>query len=461
MTLEASKKRKIDKENLQCGYFLERKKRNCRMQRKADSKFCSEHMILSVAENENKDEDRNGLEQQENNVRIPCPNDDRHTIWAKDLEKHLKKCKGITKTAEPWFAEDINSKLRSTSIQVELGDESGIAIFPSDKELYTTYIPILKSLSYPELRLIKCNHPGLDNRMKEVQIKKHAIQQSSLIGYLKTSKLLNSRLHYYLEFGCGKAELSRFVNLSILEDLKKESADIAPSDTIAKQVSYGFGLIDRGVNRMKMDPKIIKDYTEMEFGEQSKPEIHRTRIDIKDLDLDRFMEQFKHAKEQEKKVVCISKHLCGVATDLTLKCMLNSSILDEHGASDFKFQGLLVAMCCRHVCSYDQLLPQSRTYLASKGFADKTSFSILKKMASWAVNGRMEGMTDSEGTEHPSGLTILERESLGQLARRLIDECRLYAIRKLLDQSKYEASIHWYVDREITLENVCLSIKRR
>lgn len=468
MTLEASKKRKIDKENLQCGFFLERKKRNCRMQRRADSKFCSEHLVVSVAESENENKDKNGLEQQENKARVPCPNDDRHTIWAKDLEKHLKKCRGVIRTAEPWFVENINLKLHSDSDsgpadsdQAGLGDEQEIGILMSDKELYCTYIPILKQLSYPELRLVKCNHSGLDNRLKEVQIKKHAIQQSSLIGYLKASNLLSSRQHYYLEFGCGKAELSRFVNLSILEDLKKESADAAASKREAEQVSYGFGLIDRGVNRMKMDPKMIKDYIEMEFDEQSKPEIHRTRIDIKDLDLDRFMKQFEHAKLQEKKVVCISKHLCGVATDLTLKCLLNSSILTGKDTPGFQFQGLLVAMCCRHVCSYDQLLPQSRTYLATKGFADKTSFLILKKMASWAVNGRMEGMKDSEGTEHPSGLTILERESLGQLARRLIDESRLYAIKELLDESKYEASIHWYVDRDITLENVCLNVKRR
>lgn len=438
MTTE-TKKRKVNPSSgnpQQCEFYLEKKKRRCRMQRKADQKYCSEHMYLEVKPE--MDDDKTAEAK-----RIPCPHDGRHTVWAKDLEKHLKKCRAVVVLPEdPWFTKDINVNLKSGEnqrVQEEPEkdqDKTTNTTSLSDSELFGKYIPILSKLNYPVLTLSVSKHAGLDNRLDQVQIKKHAIQQSSLIGNLKRLKLLHGS-NTYMEFGCGKAELSRFVNLSIIED--KAYQPTAPS----------FGFIDRGVNRMKMDSKIVKDYENL----SEKPEIHRSRIDIKNLNLDTFLQQFK---QNHSSVVCISKHLCGAATDLTLKCIFNSKMIDNES-----FSGLLVAMCCRHVCDYSQLLPQSRTYLSKRGFNSTESFQVLKKIASWAVCGRMDNMKDDEGTDHPSGLTILERERLGQLARRLIDESRVYAIEEILGTDNYEVNINWYVESDITLENVYLSIIKK
>lgn len=45
-------------------------------------------------------------------------------------------------------------------------------------------------------------------------------------------------------------------------------------------------------------------------------------IDIKDLDLSK-VQALSDADGKRKKVVALSKHLCGSATDITLKCLIN------------------------------------------------------------------------------------------------------------------------------------------
>ncbi|ODV78190.1 DUF715-domain-containing protein [Suhomyces tanzawaensis NRRL Y-17324] len=402
------------------------------MQRKADHRFCSEHMI-----NESTGE------------RIPCPLDNKHTVWAKDLAIHLKKCNAKQKVEfDIWYEKDLNSGWK------HLENLAPANLEPSTEEAendsFEKHLELLKKIKFDPLPMKILEHSGLNPRISELKNPKHALQQSSLIGNMKQKGLLDSNT-FYLEFGCGKAELSRFVNLCILEDLKTLK--------IAQHGIYGYGLIDRGINRMKMDPKIIKDSRDVDL----EPKVKRTRIDIKDLNLDKFLQD-----TNADKVVGISKHLCGVATDLTLKLLLNSTLLESG-----KFGGVVIAMCCRHVCDYHELLPQSRQYLKMHGFDSMEGFKALKKVVSWAVcgvgraekkdeNGEIERdesleSTGSDSMEH--GLTYHERETLGLTARRLVDESRVHAIKELMKD--YDVEIFNYTERKITLENVCLSIRPR
>jgi Methyltransferase TRM13./U11-48K-like CHHC zinc finger./CCCH zinc finger in TRM13 protein. len=481
------KRRKCLKEREdQCHFFIEKKQRRCAMQRKTNQQFCSEHLMF----------DDGAVNKGE---RIPCPLDNKHTVWTKELEKHLKKCNAKPKSIqEPWFKENLNWNHQHPPSSDQNKDID-------DKALYTKYIPVLRELQFKPLEFKTRHHEGLNGRMSELKNQKHAIQQSSLIANMKEYGLLNGD-NFYVEFGCGKGELSRFVNTCILEDLKtdkkgeevekleklegtekpekleklensKETEKSEETDKLKRPEvtlkltspvldQYGFGFIDRGVNRMKMDSKIIKDALELNIH----PIIKRSRIDIKDLDLDEFVKDVN-----PQSIVGISKHLCGVATDLTLKLLLNSSVLQDQ-----TFSGMLIAMCCRHVCDYQQLLPESRDYLIERGFKTEESFSILKRIVSWAVCGSRDEETRDDETrdetkdetsrdetsqpsretanEHISGLDFEAREELGFIARRLIDESRVHALRQLLKD--HEIHMFWYTDTDVTLENVCLCITK-
>ncbi|EGV60211.1 tRNA:m4X modification enzyme [Yamadazyma tenuis] len=407
-----------------CEYLIPNRTRTCGMQRKQDNKYCSHHMIEGQSE------------------RVPCPLDPKHTVWKQDLSRHLKKCPSLGKDLhDPWYSLNINHKLsnelcaQTSPSQTQLGD--------TEEQLLDEYLPLIREAGeqFTPLRLISSSHEGLSKRLSEKEHQKHPIQQSSLAGNLKTKGLLGPD-NFYIEFGCGKAELSRFLNLCILEEHKSTNS--------TSTNSYGFGLIDRSVNRMKNDPKITKETTIFNAQNQSSlhplhPQVKRTRIDIKDLDLDNFLDGCKC-----ENVVGISKHLCGVATDMTLRSLFNSSVIETQSLN-----GLMIAMCCRHICDYDLLLPFSKEYLAAKGF-NKPSFKVLQKVVSWAVSSIPDSST---GIASQSSLSSAEKTKLGVMARRLIDESRVYALRKMLP-SNYTSEIFWYVDQNITLENVCLCVKR-
>lgn len=408
MTIQETKKRKLDQNVLTCEYILPRKNRRCKMLRKKDAKYCSEHLIH--------DENFNG-------ERIACPFSSSHTVWKKDLKQHMKKCNDRPKeNTNSCYELDFN-KLLNNAENFELANEEE----EENTELIEKYIHILQKIEFESLEFRILHHEGLETRLQEKTNQKHPIQQNSIIANMDLMGLLSNSF-LYLEFGAGKGELLRYLNQCILQQKTECSC------------TYGFGLIDRGKNRLKADSKIISDSETL----QTKPQIKRSKIDIKDLNLDKFLVDLKIDK-----VVAISKHLCGAATDLTLKLILNSTLLLND-----QFGGALIAMCCRHVCSLEQLLPQSRKYLHDHGFTTVQSFNVLKKLVSWAVDKK-------DAQENGIlGLNTHQREEIGLKARRLIDESRVHALKSILND-KYKVEIFWYVQKDVTLENVCLSISRR
>lgn len=405
------KKRKLDTSPLQCEYILPKKNRKCKMLRKqtSTSKYCPEHQVLESTDNN----------------RIACPLDPTHSVWENELEKHLIKCNKYKLEnepySEPWFKQNHNS----------ISDDKHYSTLDIDykdwvSKVEEAYEMMLNKGVKSEIDFEVKRDPGVAERFSQVTNQKHIVQQASLIGHLKDNNL-DSGCNY-VEFGCGRAELSRYLSQSQMSE-NKQAVD--------------YLLIDRSPVRMKLDGKIVKDW---EYGSGTKcPLVKRIKIDIRDLDLDKALEQF------EGKYAGISKHLCGCATDLTLQCIMNSDIAS--------FAGLVVAMCCRHVCRYDYFLAESKQFLASVFDKDvdlAMAFKVLTKLVSWATNGRREDMKDTD-IQASSGLSVSQREKVGLKARRLIDESRVYA----LQQKGFNARICHYVDKSVSLENVCLIVTQK
>ena len=114
--------------------------------------------------------------------------------------------------------------------------------------------------------------------------KKHGAQQISIASHLRRQGLLEARF-CYVEFGAGKGGLSH-------------TLAAATSDTAAHI------LIDRGNPRMKDD------------RHHRRPGYTRHRVDIAHLALSGLQPQIAG-----KPVVGVGKHLCGAATDLSLRCL--------------------------------------------------------------------------------------------------------------------------------------------
>uniref|UniRef100_A0A673UTS4 tRNA:m(4)X modification enzyme TRM13 n=1 Tax=Suricata suricatta TaxID=37032 RepID=A0A673UTS4_SURSU len=80
-----------------CSYYVEKKKRFCRMVVAVGKRFCGEHAGAAEEENARK--------------RILCPLDPKHTVYEDQLAKHLKKCNSREKPKPDFFIQDINAGL--------------------------------------------------------------------------------------------------------------------------------------------------------------------------------------------------------------------------------------------------------------------------------------------------------------------------------------------------------------
>ncbi|CEP62402.1 tRNA:m4X modification enzyme LALA0_S05e04852g [Lachancea lanzarotensis] len=421
---------------LQCKFFLTQKKRRCGMTRKADLEYCSEHLNL-VNHEAGSGKGR----------RIACPIDPRHSVWEKDVTRHIRKCNTAKKNVEPvdcpWYKLNYNWKSPSPDVSPDAVENATVLQAISvlnqchDDRFIDTPLPLV----------VKRNESVESQRFPQLSgFKKHALQQSSLIQHL-IENLMASTTHgtNFIEFGCGRAEFSRYVNRG-LYDNHSQTKNLPQSKFI---------LIDRASNRMKFDSKFKDDYDELYSSDnvtESRvyPVIERKKIDIKDFYIDNLL----HG--DDRPAVAISKHLCGVATDLTIACCLNSEVLH---LKQNKLRGMVIAMCCRHVCDAQQYVnrPFIEDMLLDKApISYSDFFNSLKKIASWAVCGRKPGTSDNDVGNHFTDLPVCEREKLGEKARRIIDEGRAEYLR----QNGYEATLVKYIDPEVSLENVAMIVNR-
>ncbi|CAL9728043.1 tRNA:m(4)X modification enzyme Trm13p [Monosporozyma unispora] len=395
---------------LQCNYFIKKKNRQCGMTRKQGREYCSEHCILDDEE------------------RVPCPLDPNHTVNKFKLNKHLQKC-------NKFKLRHLNDKMSFYKFNLNQLDES-VDKFKLNIELT---IDLLDKLNKSNKFLFiptqsKENKFMSNTRFTNLQNQKHAIQQSSLIQNLLEFKLQNNKNnkknknYNLIEYGCGRAEFSRYF-IQVFQSMSININNLI--------------LIDRASNRLKFDSKIISD------SQNTPPTIKRVKIDIKDLYIDDLLQ------DNNIRNIIISKHLCGVATDLTLRSIKNNPILNS------SIDSICIAMCCRHVCHPDQyinkpfiqnILDQYDSPLSYNDF-----FYTLTKLCSWATNGKRTNIQqDCDLVEIYPGnfITIKQREDFGIMARQIIDQGRLEWVKSNIPNSK--ASLIKYVSKDISLENVAL-----
>ncbi len=110
-------------------------------------------------------------------------------------------------------------------------------------------------------------------------------------------------------------------------------------------------------------------------------------MDIKDLDLG----QVEAVKGRG--YVGVGKHLCGAATDMALRCMVNHK--QRSGVSGCGLRGVVIALCCHHRCTWGQLVGSE--FMLQLGFTPE-DFDILSRMTSWAVCGRRPPAHEEEKT---------------------------------------------------------------
>ena len=199
-------------------------------------------------------------------------------------------------------------------------------------------------------------------------------------------------------------------------------------------------LIDKASHRHKKDNKI-----------EDKELSERIRADIADLNLKKL-----DMIDKCKKMVVVSKHLCGVATDLAFRCIVNGNKdLDE---TSKPIEAFLIALCCHHKCEWKNFVGQN---IFLENDLGEEEFDIVSKMSGWAVCGTGKSRQKTEACEDDArapdeinkyGLTKAQQTETGYMAKRIID----YARTKYMEENNFKCSMNYYVADKITLDNVCL-----
>ncbi|XP_035871689.1 tRNA:m(4)X modification enzyme TRM13 homolog isoform X2 [Phyllostomus discolor] len=224
----------------------------------------------------------------------------------------------------------------------------------------------------------------------------------------------------------------------------------------------------------------------------------RLQIDIQHLCLNKI----PVLSREKLPVVGIGKHLCGVATDLALRCLVGaggargedgsgepSAKRRKDGRADGEARtaaeegrggpapapwsppvaGIVIALCCHHRCDWRHYV--GREHFRALGLG-ALEFHYFQRMSSWATCGlrgaARRGGPSADGEEHdgaghpvtdgraespPGSLTAEEKEDIGRLCKLLIDHGRAEYLRR----HGFRPALQYYTEPGVSPENVLLT----
>ncbi|KAG9323910.1 hypothetical protein KVV02_006276 [Mortierella alpina] len=496
----------------QCHFLILGKNKYCSLTAKLGFKFCGEHSMLEEAASPNAEAAADGSEAKTIRKRIPCPFDPSHTAWADDLKAHLFKCNARPKDNPAQFSLDINlsmprpetassspsasSSETTTAISTTSSNGKSEVLTALSQDQLMSLIKKIQDLHakyVPEIRKEVLDHPALDERKKTVKNIKHAHQQASLLGHMKQRDMLNDPTTCYVEFGAGRGELSNYLKIAVDDH---GTATFVLVDRTPPRNKFDSAILGREdikslVKRHTMD---IKDLVLAEVPEVRR-DVTATQRELPVKDIPAITEaqeggsneskaekddaQKEYEYVEKKPVVALSKHLCGGATDITLKCLMNYQQTEsKHSPLASPVKGVLIALCCHQLCQH--YMYPNQAFLKEIDISAE-EFVYLTRMSSWAVcvnqfkpektealedkqtsssstiggddEHRIEA--DSELEELGSHIPTLDsqaRERLGLQCKRLLDIGRV----RYLQEHGFDAELVYYVDKDTSLENLAL-----
>ncbi|KAJ8446450.1 hypothetical protein Cgig2_019343 [Carnegiea gigantea] len=337
---------------------------------------------------------------------------------------------------------------------------------------------------------------------------KHVLQQASILGNLEDFGVLNDSdqtlakeqgecpgSHYsendipaVVEFGAGRGYLTQILadcygikkvflverksyKLKADRSLRQKESLVLERlriDRLYAAVNYGVVLPylwhERELLKAYCFPILSLDWIPTYYKMIGKLNSETLKMSIEDLNL--------NAVESLRGVpyLAIGKHLCGPATDLTLRCCLAEHNDQDHGTEQTVRQhikGIAVATCCHHLCQWKHY-PNKR-YLLNLGIA-KDDFHAITWFTSWAVDAdhgsefsddsyahlplppsdRNENGGDVEGAvEVIRNTQAFDRAAVGFMCKDIIDMGRLMWIK----EQGLEAKLVKYVPSNISPEN--------
>ncbi|KAL0284443.1 UNVERIFIED_CONTAM: tRNA:m(4)X modification enzyme TRM13 [Sesamum angustifolium] len=322
---------------------------------------------------------------------------DSPSVLEENLQSHLNRCPLLKQaqslSSQPFYQKGINA---GREYEEEEGEEMDVvpkdSIFTSEMKRTAIY-----AMSAPKflglIAKIKSVHAAICNNIpesfripeacsiwtnREVDKKlpyqeKHVLQQASILGNLE-------------EFGVlRKASLISNATTEQCDSNRESERDADVSAVV--EFGAGRGYLTQmladcyGIKKVLLvERKSYKLKADRSLRQKESLVLERLRIDIEDLNL--------NAVESLQGVgyMAIGKHLCGPATDVTLRCCIrqrSNANTDAQSHASCDLRGLAIATCCHHLCQWKNYI--NKRYISELGFT-KEDFNAISWFTSWAVD---------------------------------------------------------------------------
>ncbi|XP_072723849.1 tRNA:m(4)X modification enzyme TRM13 homolog isoform X3 [Ciconia boyciana] len=402
-----------------CAYFLERKKRFCKMIPAPGRRFCGEHGQQEV-----------------------------------------------------YFVQDINAGVKDVA---EIPEKQVPISSLSKEELDNLIIKLKKASNGLELRLKEqiLSHQALQEALNDPKngesAFKHLKQQASILGNMEKLHLLGPG-RCFVEFGAGRGKLSHWVDVA-LQNVENVQFLLVERATTRFKVDGKHKRRDSVFERLQVDIQHLCLNKVPILEEKKLPVVgigkHLCGA-ATDLALRCLAESYTTCCDGENEEPA-PKRSRNHKTELAS----NNSADNESNKGDCKpVAGIVIALCCHHKCDWTHYV--GREFFKSVGLGP-VEFNYFQRMSSWATCGMRETTTKASTSEDPTNdteeheqafsktesgsdtlqgiLTVEERKEIGWLCKLLIDHGRI----EYLQQQGYKAALQYYTEFAVSLENVLLT----
>ncbi|XP_045504885.1 tRNA:m(4)X modification enzyme TRM13 homolog isoform X2 [Colias croceus] len=420
-------------------------------------------------------------------TRVPCPNDPKHTCYVSKLEKHLAICNARQQEIPEYIKHDVNAPPETGPERKPLSQTPLISIMKLiDKVnyLYEKHIKNeMETLSERDIHTAVQEEWQTEGRTESSL--RHLRQASRLMFLIEDESLVQDNT-CYVELGAGKGHLSYFAwqawcsppsrsrvllveRAALRHKRDNKIRDVLLNQTNEKPVQNVVNNADHNqvdneqvkkIENNIENGNIIGDRSNVNDENKSDDLSFRLRADLAHLVLNAVP-----AVKVCDAVVGFAKHLCGVATDFSLRCLTAPGSLD-------KVRGIVLATCCHHRCMRGAYVANQQ--LAELG-VDADDFNVILGVVSWATCGdgrsrdkKLDSSPDKEnkplnsedlekevGTKY-LGLSREAREEVGRRAKALLDWGRVLYLRGC----GFDARLAYYVPSSVSLENVCIIARK-
>lgn len=454
-----------------CDYYVLRKRRFCRTQRRVGSRFCPTHDIDAGRHSSSP---ATATKESGAEIRIPCPINPNHTVYATRLAQHVKVCpdnRFITSNL-PYFAEDRHAD-RGRSLldgaatdeisrvtNKDLDAEAHEILMHKLTECYCTCVqPHMTVLDVREnlgAVFSQGERRGAEKSLKHTPQHRALLQCMDNVLKPTADSETTPQVSGFLELGAGKGGLAvalQEVLVSYQDANVEERAAMAAALPFLRRVTSEpiIGVVDLGGFRRKGDSRVSR----------SRIPLRRLRINLKDLDLTKAFgttlgccgegasattATMRTTNHQHQQWAVIGKHLCGACADFALSCITEHTLA---ATSNIVICAVVLATCCHHRCELRHMNALQNSSAPGLTVGDGTAegaaftftpreFAAMTSMSSWAVSG---------------AAVSPERQKIGYYCKRILDWVRVLYLRA----QGYTAQLCQYTKRDVTEENVCIA----